>query len=280
MDAVGASVSTPRPVASETTGVRGLGWLWTSIVRGLSLFLGLFLVAGLVGSLRHDGSQESLWLFDAGGVPGPEFLGAVLLALAGLVLLAHGVRPAAGGRRRALTVAVFAALTLVALLNVLTFYRVWAAGDIDPRVPLPLSLPLAALMAWCAWATARGPAAPAARPRAPVRGAAVLLTVAACVFLFPLAQIVFFGTTDYRRPADVAVVFGAQVHPGGVPSSTLTWRVDTACELYREGLVDRLVMSGAVGDSGYDEALVMRDMAIDRGVLATAIEVDSRGVNT
>jgi len=280
MDAVGASVSTPRPAASEATEVRGLGWPWTSIVRGLSLFVGLFLVAGLAGPLRHDGSQESLWLFDAGAAPGPANLGPVLLALAGLVLLAHGLRPATGGRRRTLTAAVFAALALVALLNVFTFYRVWAAGDIDPRVPLPLSLLLAALMAGCAGATARGPAAPAARPPAPVRGAAVLLTLAACVFLFPLAQIVFFGTTDYRRQADVAVVFGAQVHPGGVPSSTLTWRVDTACELYREGLVGRLVMSGAVGDSGYDEALVMRDMAIDRGVPATAIEVDSRGVNT
>ena len=280
MDAVGASEATPRPAASETTGVRGLGWLWTSIVRGLSLFVGLFLVAGLVGSLRHDGSQESLWLFDAGGMPGPAFLGPVLLALAGLVLLAHGVRPAADGRRRTLTVAVFAALALVALLNVLTFYRVWGAGDIDPRVPFPLSLFLAALMAGCVCATARGPAAPAARPRALVRGALIVLTLAACVFLFPLAQIVFFGTTDYRRPADVAVVFGAQVHRGGVPSSTLTWRVDTACELYREGLVDRLLMSGSVGDSGYDEAVVMRDMAIDRGVPPDAIEVDSHGVNT
>ncbi len=86
MDAGGASEATPQPAASETTGVRGLGWLWTSVVRGLSLFVGLFLVAGLVGSLRHDGSQESLWLFDAGAVPGPAFLGPVLLALAGLVL--------------------------------------------------------------------------------------------------------------------------------------------------------------------------------------------------
>jgi vancomycin permeability regulator SanA len=70
------------------------------------------------------------------------------------------------------------------------------------------------------------------------------------------------------------------VHPDGAPSQTLAWRVDTACELYREGLVDRLVMSGAVGDSGYDEALVMRDRAVANGVPASAIVVDSLGVNT
>ena len=33
--------------------------------------------------------------------------------------------------------------------------------------------------------------------------------------LFPVAQVFFFGRTDYRRPADVVVVFGAQVHEDG-----------------------------------------------------------------
>jgi vancomycin permeability regulator SanA len=260
------------------------------VVRGLALFVGLFLIAGLLGSLRHSGSQESLWLFDAGAVPGPVLVGPVLLALAGLVLVAHGVRPAAAGRRRSVTAGAFALLTLVALLNVVTFYRVWAAGDIAPRVPLPLSLLLGTLMAWSTWVTWRGAGAPSARPSsapgdAPRRGrlrsaTVILLTLLACLVLFPLAQIVCFGTTDYRRPADVAVVFGAQVHPGGAPSQTLAWRVDTACELYDEGLVDRLVMSGAVGDSGYDEAQVMRDRAVENGVPASAVTLDSHGVNT
>jgi len=39
-------------------------------------------------------------------------------------------------------------------------------------------------------------------------------------------------------------------------------------------------MSGGVGDSGYDEAQVMRDRAIERGVPANAITVDSQGLNT
>lgn len=277
--------------ATRSAVARSTGWLGPSVVRGLSSFVGLFLLAGLVGALRHEGSRESLWLFDAGGVPGPGLIGPVLLAVAGLVLFGHGVRPAADGWRRALTAGTFVALALVALVNVVTFYRVWAAGEIDPRVPLPLSLLLFTLMAWCAYVTTRGPAtpaAPAARPsgdgarsRGRVRnGAVIFLTLAACLFLFPLVQIVFFGTTDYRREADVAVVFGAQVHPGGAPSQTLAWRVDTACELFEDGLVDRLVMSGAVGDSGYDEAQVMRDRAVERGVPASAITVDSQGLNT
>ncbi len=58
-------------------------------------------------------------------------------------------------------------------------------------------------------------------------------TLAACVVLFPLAQVFFFGTTDYRRQADVAVVFGAQVHDDGSPSTALGDRVTTACDLYQ-----------------------------------------------
>ncbi len=272
---------------------RPSAWVAASVVRGLAFFAGVFLVGGLVDALRHGGSGQSLWLFDARAAWGPDRVASALLALAGLVLVAHGARPATVALRRALTTGAFAGLAVVALLNAVTFYRVWAAGDIDPRVPLPLSLLLTLPMAWCGWVTwqARsasavrsaegraGPGASGARGRLGV-AAAILLTLAACLFLFPLAQIVFFGTTDYRRPADVAVVFGAQVHPGGRPSSTLSWRVDTACELYDEGLVHRLVMSGAVGDSGYDEAQVMRERAIAQGVPAGAIVVDSHGVNT
>ena len=283
MEASEVAETAPRSSAAAGAGTHRLGWVGPAAVRGLSLFVGLFLIAGLVGPLRHDGSAESLWLFDAGTVPGPAAGGPVLLALVGLVLVAHAVRPAVSAWRRRLTAGACVGLALVALVNTVTFYRVWGVGEIDPRVPVPFSTLLTGLVAWSAWTIARGstpspgPETPAGRAR---RVAVALLAFAACVVLFPLAEIVFFGTTDYRRQADVAVVFGAQVHPGGVPSSTLTWRVDTACELYRDGLVDRLVMSGAAGDSGYDEALVMRDMAIDRGVPATAIEVDSRGVNT
>ncbi len=278
MDVREASAATARARATRSAVVHGTGWLGPAMVRGLALFVGLFLAAGLVGTLRHEGSRESLWLFDAGGVPGPVLAGPVLLAAAGLVLVAHGVRPAAGGWRRALTAGTFAALALVALLNVITFYRVWAAGEIDPRMPLPLSLVLFALMAWSAWTVWGGsPGRAGGGARATT---AIVLTLAACVVLFPLAQIVFFGTTDYRRQGDVAVVFGAQVHPGGAPSQTLAWRVDTACELFRAGLVDRLVMSGAVGDSGYDEAAVMRDRAVANGVPAGAVVLDSLGVNT
>jgi vancomycin permeability regulator SanA len=100
------------------------------------------------------------------------------------------------------------------------------------------------------------------------------------VLVFPLAQVLFFGRSDYRRPADAVVVFGAQVHEDGRPSTSLKDRMATAVELHEQGLAPYMVVSGAVGDSGYDEAEVMRDMAVAAGVPAERIVVDSGGVNT
>jgi vancomycin permeability regulator SanA len=102
----------------------------------------------------------------------------------------------------------------------------------------------------------------------------------ALAVLFPLAQVTFFGLTDYRRPADAAVVLGAKVHDDGRLSSSLRDRVDTGIELYREGLVPTLVMSGGIGANGVDEAVAMRDYAVSLGVPADDILCDSKGVNT
>ena len=57
----------------------------------------------------------------------------------------------------------------------------------------------------------------------------------ACLAIFPLAQMFFFGKTDYRRPADAAVVLGARVYADGRLSDALADRVRTACQLYRDG---------------------------------------------
>ena len=57
-------------------------------------------------------------------------------------------------------------------------------------------------------------------------------------------------------------------------------RMDTAIALYKAGLARRIVVSGAVGVSGQNEALVMRDMAVRGGVPRKDVVVDSAGVNT
>ena len=110
------------------------------------------------------------------------------------------------------------------------------------------------------------------------------LIVAAAVLIaliaFPIAQMVFFGNTDYRRPADTIVVFGMRTYADGTMSGILTDRMRTGCELYRAGLARRMIVSGGKGDGAIHETEAMRRYALRHGVPPSAITLDAHGVNT
>lgn len=240
---------------------------------GIGLFFGLFSLANAMVALR-TGSTEDLWWIDLAGAPSWAS-GAVWLVAA--VLVAYGIAPDTSPVRRRVTVASCGLLAGAALWNAAGFYGAWRDGAIMPAVPLPYSLLVALSFTFigvvAAWKAAR------------FRRTAVELSITAAIALgmlitFPLAQVAFFGTTDYRREADAAVVFGAKVHADGRLSVSLDDRVRTASNLYAEGLVDTLVMSGGVGESGYDETIAMRDRAIELGVPASAIVLDGEGIDT
>jgi vancomycin permeability regulator SanA len=248
-------------------------WIAAAVARGVAVFVGGFTIVNTVGLLRTSALDANVWWIAVPYLPGSA--AAALLAAAGVALIAYGIAPGMSAWRRWLTVALMAAVAAVAVYNAVDFYRVWSAGGIVPGVPAPLSLVVAALLGFVLWAALRDPA-----PRGWPAVAVLVAAAAACVLLFPLAQVYFFGMTDYRRAADVAVVFGAQVHADGRPSTALRERMATAEELYKDGLVKRLLVSGGVGASGYNEALVMRDMAVEAGVPAEDVVVDSNGVST
>ena len=107
------------------------------------------------------------------------------------------------------------------------------------------------------------------RRRAPLAGVAV----AAAGLL--LAHVLTFGATDYRRPADAIVVFGAKAQPDGAPSQVLLDRTMTAVALWRAGYAPRLIFSG-----GHNEPDVMARLAREGGVPASAIVLDRGGLNT
>ena len=248
-------------------------WLVAALARGVALFIGGFTLLSTVGLARDAAFDANAWWIVVPYVPRPA--AAALLVAAGVAFVAYGVAPRLRVWRRWLTLALFAAFAAAAVYNVVDFYSVWGAGEIAPGVPLPLSLVVALLLGFLLWAALRDP------PRRGWPAVAVLVAACAtCALLFPLAQVFFFGMTDYRRPADVVVVFGAQVHEDGRPSTSLRDRMATAEELYEDGLVRRILVSGGVGESGYNEALVMRDMAVAAGVPPDKVVVDSNGVST
>lgn len=87
------------------------------------------------------------------------------------------------------------------------------------------------------------------------------------------------GGNDEGEPA-VAVVLGAAVWPGGVPSPWLAYRLDAAAGLYLAGLVDAVVVSGDGRRTWRDEPAVMRDHLVRVGVPAPAIVLDRAGLDT
>ncbi|HEY2083102.1 MAG TPA: YdcF family protein, partial [Verrucomicrobiae bacterium] len=242
--------------------------------RILALFIGLFTLLNLLGNLLWPGFDASLWLIDFGHVL-PAWMAKGLLGIAAAFLLMFAFRNRRRRERSKFAAAVAVALAVVALLNTIDFYRLLALGRIDARFPVPLSLAICGALIWIArsaWLEAQ------AESRARWW---MIADGGVCAFaLFPLALMLFFGNTDYRRPADAVVVFGARTYKDGRMSLALQDRIRTGCELYRAGLAKHLVLSGGPGDGTVTEAEVMRNYALKHGVPAADIFIDNQGVNT
>jgi len=242
------------------------------VARALALFVGLFLLANLVGEVVRGGFDETVVLVDLRG--GSFVLTRVVLFVAAGLLAAFGFFPDPGRFRRAATTGAVGLLAFAALANIATFYGHLARGTLEPAVPVPLSLlVLAGLLVVLRAAARSGSRSPAHLP-------ATLAGAAALFLAFPLLLMMFFGPTDYRRAADAAVVFGARAYADGSPSRALADRVRTGVVLWREGLVPRLVFSGGPGDGSVHETEAMRRLAVSLGVPEEAILLDRDGLCT
>ncbi len=80
--------------------------------------------------------------------------------------------------------------------------------------------------------------------------------------------------------AEVALVFGARVMEDGGVSWPLRWRLETARDLYANGLVKRILVSGDNRWGHYNEPGVMRQWLIDNGVAENDIACDFAGRRT
>lgn len=241
--------------------------------RGLALFFGAFSLANLLGELIRPGFDATLWWIDTRALS--PWLEKPFLWFASLFLLAYVFRPRMERARRYLTLGLTLGLLGVATYNVFQFYQLLWAGQIDTSLPVPLSLFIGLSLVGIA-SSLRGAPGPAAHGDLYKIAASFLF----CLFVFPIAQMFFFGRTEYRRPADAIVVFGARAYADGRPSDALADRMRTACRLYREGLAPTLIVSGGPGDGAIHETEAMRRMAISLGVAEEDILLDPAGLNT
>ncbi len=108
---------------------------------------------------------------------------------------------------------------------------------------------------------------------------AVLGFVVIVIFAYAMVYSTFDGTAEL--PADCAIVFGAAVYGQNLPGPAIKRRVEAAVELYKKGVIKRLILSGGKG-SGVrtSEADVMRALATENGVKGTDITIEDQSHST
>ncbi|MEZ5720235.1 MAG: YdcF family protein [Paracoccaceae bacterium] len=84
------------------------------------------------------------------------------------------------------------------------------------------------------------------------------------------------------KPVDkpVAIVLGAAVWPGGLPSPALRRRAEAAAALYLAGEVEAIVATGAVGRHPPSEARAIRDVVVALGVPEPAVILEEHSTST
>jgi len=241
------------PSRRSTSRWRAASHRAVALFDGFRLFLGAVLVVDSVRSFFSgpDASLLGTLVRLPGGLPLPAVDGLVLAAaflihhrVAGLILLAHAV---------------------LAGINIGEFYILRAQGLHAALLPFSL-VTLALLVAGVLRTFYRGPSG---RWTWTAAGAAIAGPALLLLHLFS------FGATDYVRPAQAIVVFGARVYDNGDPSLALADRVRHGVRLYHEKIAPTLVLSGAP-----DEVPTMQRLAREGGVPESALVLDPAGLNS
>lgn len=107
-----------------------------------------------------------------------------------------------------------------------------------------------------------------------------LMLVLTAWALVHLAAISVDGCSDEDAPADLAVVLGNHVAADGTVSGRLVRRLDRALELYQQGKVPTIIVSGGRDPGSPFEAEAMKRYLVERGVPADAVVEDRGGENT
>ena len=103
---------------------------------------------------------------------------------------------------------------------------------------------------------------------------AVLLAAVLTYCFVTAAGIISFSEKDETRQADAAIVLGASVYENS-PSPVFRERINHAVDLYSEGYVEAIIMTGGVGEGNIrSEADIAREYAEKQGVPSESIYIE------
>ena len=83
-----------------------------------------------------------------------------------------------------------------------------------------------------------------------------VLIVLIILFVLSAAFIVISGLIEDDSPKDIALVLGNKVNEDGTPSARLVARLDRASNLFFNDRCGLIIVSGATGVEGHDEAIL------------------------
>jgi vancomycin permeability regulator SanA len=243
------------------------------LCRPAAIALALFIVLNAGATCAHPSLGAGRLLVN---LPLPEpYLSLTLVAFALTLLF-----PARRSLLRWVELLVLGVFGAAVVGNIGRFYLLLGEGKIRTPLPIPFSALVLLVILAEILRISTNPR-PARLP--PIVSLLMsVIVVPAAFFLVVAAHIVTLGLTDYRGfgPVDAAVILGARVYADGTPSEALAQRLMTGIELGRQGLVRYLIMSGGTGESGTNEAEVMKRFARARGVPEEAILSDPGGITT
>ena len=111
--------------------------------------------------------------------------------------------------------------------------------------------------------------------RIKITGKAFLVIYVLCAILIAID-----GLIDHLAIADVGIVFGNTIKSDGQPSLRLQARLDKAIELYNNGTIKNIIVSGGLEPDGFDEATVMMEYLVEKNIPPERIILDSNGNDT
>lgn len=123
----------------------------------------------------------------------------------------------------------------------------------------------------------------------PLRRRLVLCVAVTSAVAFGVCQVVVLRVNGGRLYTDISTIPAREVglllgttqyRRDGKPNPFFFHRVEAAVELYRQGKVRRLLVSGDNDRRGYNEPLDLQNALLARGVPANAITLDESGFRT
>ena len=268
----------PKPAATPRYTPQGYGVQnapgWISVSRGAALGITIITAFNLLEVFTYNTSAVNNWLCNFRMVTQP--LSIAILAMLATALFMYSMKPALPGT---------VWMATIVLVTIIALFAGWELWEVTQRVPEALrqtamSRPLGILMllAVAGMGILVGDAPVA-------HGKASLLTISFGCILTVLGFVVVTlqsGSIGDPIPGDAApaiLVLGCTVDSDGAPSEALADRVATGSKLQVDGHGKLLVLSGGPGKGSVTESQAMQKLALECGVLQSAIQIDPAGIS-